>query len=135
MRARRAGTPPRGQDGEESHRSWRGGGPARLGTVVSCPTARAARLGAPAPNTPKETKCESARVRKCGGFGASPAFALEDARRTDAGTALSYSRTFALSHSRTCYEPQDHDRGRRALHAGGVRVPLRPRGVRGPHRR
>ena len=31
----------------------RGGGPAPLATVVSLPTARAARLGAPAANTPE----------------------------------------------------------------------------------
>src|SRR5215216_5940326 len=53
MRARRAGTPPR-----QGYR--RGGGPARLGTVVSCPTARAARPGAQRRDMPenRSAKCE-----------------------------------------------------------------------------
>ena len=43
------------------------GGSAPLGTVVSCPTARAARPGAQRRDTPRTAvrKCGSARVRKC----------------------------------------------------------------------
>src|SRR3954468_13136583 len=63
MRARRAGTPPRRLDDEEPHRCWRGGGPGRLATVVSLPTARAARFGASAPNTPEYG---STKVREYG---------------------------------------------------------------------
>jgi hypothetical protein len=51
---------PEGRDGAARARSaagrvdaWRGGGPARLGTVVSCLTARAARPGAQRRDTPK----------------------------------------------------------------------------------
>jgi len=39
-------------------------GPAPLGTVVSCPTARAARFGTPAPNTPKPRRTPTNRGRQ-----------------------------------------------------------------------
>src|SRR4051812_11020899 len=62
MRARRAGNPPRAQRGGGiGADTWRGGGPARLGTVVSCPTARAARPGAQRRDTP--TPCFSKQTR------------------------------------------------------------------------
>src|SRR3954471_4662483 len=54
MRARRAGTAEGG--------SLPGAGPAPLATAVSLPTARAARLGASAPNTP-ETRSSKPFVR------------------------------------------------------------------------
>ena len=41
-------------------------GPAPLGTAVSCPTARAARFGAPAPNTPKPQARKSMGMRTDG---------------------------------------------------------------------
>jgi hypothetical protein len=50
-----------GGPGRRRHRGYRGGGgPARLGTVVSCPTARAARPGAQRRDTPR-TAVRSAR--------------------------------------------------------------------------
>src|SRR5215216_631245 len=59
MRARRAGTPP-----TQQYRG--GGGPAALGTVVSCPTQRAARPGAQRRDTPKtavpSSKCPVPRI-------------------------------------------------------------------------
>jgi hypothetical protein len=47
------GGPPRTVTPAEAKHGRAAVGPARLGTVVSCPTARAARFGVSAPNTPK----------------------------------------------------------------------------------
>src|SRR5688572_26326544 len=54
MRARRAGTAAaRAPSLSDETKAGAAAGPAPLGTAVSCPTARAARFGAPAPNTPE----------------------------------------------------------------------------------
>src|SRR5215213_9713389 len=72
MRARRAGTAPR---------QYRGAGPAALGTAVSCPTQRAARFGASAPNTPKPQVGRKQSARTVAGPRAPSSGPIEKRRR------------------------------------------------------